>query len=165
MFHLRKKRKPDSVFLSSIRCNKPKPNKRHTHLNLHYVIGWHKANVSLHADHLPPVSLTGGCLIQDKVFALIETDRFGINRLKIVECLQHFDAVASVVVANSTTTTTTTTSSSNSSCSCTNSTTTASTFRSCCRCRCRYCCCGCCSCCCCGRCGRCCCNMSFLLIT
>lgn len=34
-----------------------------THLNLHYVIGWHKANVALHADHLPPVSLSGGCLI------------------------------------------------------------------------------------------------------
>lgn len=64
------------------------------HLNLHYVIGGHKANVAFHADNLPPIALAGGRLVKDEVLALIEADGLRIDRLEVVQSLEHLDADA-----------------------------------------------------------------------
>lgn len=64
------------------------------YLNLHYVIGGHEADVALHADHLPPIALAGGGLVQDEVLALIEANGLGIDRLEVVQRLEHLDADA-----------------------------------------------------------------------
>lgn len=66
---------------------------RDIYLELHDIIRRHEADVALHADHLPPVPLAGTGLVQDKVLAFVEADRLRVNGRKVVQRLQHLEAL------------------------------------------------------------------------